>query len=377
MIPRARYVLYDPSGDRCVAFGNPEDPNVLYWSEDGDFGSFPSTNQTAPIEDNDGDPLSGGAALLGRIYLTKRRHGVFQLTPTFGGGYAVEKITNAVGCVGHHTIVTRGSALYWLSDEGAIEFQGQDPKNISDEKIRKFMGRIATSTKYVNAYALEERRSGSAVIHWEVKDPADGGIYRLTYDLHLRAWALRRLAGSDGVDPNDGLTIIARTLWNVLDDSDGDNAYHLYEGDSDGRVWRLGSDVDGTPVYHNGGLDYTFEFKTPWFGNGMDGYVPRFLDFLYGVTPVGLNAGMLRVSLYVDGKTQEHHGMDCRLYTTAETSRQFILDRFRCDSLGAPCGMFQFGFKHTSRDGVVKIPWYQAKYSVEAPRLRGRRPRGL
>jgi hypothetical protein len=377
MIPRARYVLYDPNGDRCIAFGNPEDPNVMYWSEDGDFGSFPSTNQTAPIEDNDGDPLAGGAVLLGRIYLIKRRRGIFQVTPAFGGGYAVEKITNAVGCVGHHTIVTRGAALYWLSDEGAIEFVGQDPKNISDEKIRMFMRRIATSSKYVNAYACEERRSGSAIIHWEVKDPLDGGIYRLTFDLHLRAWALRRLASGDGVDPNDGLTIMARVLWHVLDDDDGDNSFHIYEGDSDGRCWRLGSDVDGTPVYHNGGADYTFEFKTPWFGNGLDTYVPRFLDFLYAVTPPGLNAGALHVSLYLDGKTAEFHGADYRLYDTDETDRQFLVDRFRCPSLGSPCTMFQFGFRHTSRDGAVKIPWYQVKLSVDAPRLRGHHPRGL
>ena len=366
MIPPCRYVLYDPQGDRVVAFGDKDNPNVVYWSEDGNFGNFPTKNQTPPIEDNYGDPLTGGAVLRGRIYLMKQRGGIFVATPDSIGSYSIDKITNAVGCVSFHSIVNRGTRLYWLSFEGAIEFAGDSPVNISDQKIRNLMQRLATSNLYEECYGIEERKSGSQNIIWNVIDPADGLAYHLVFDLSLRAWTIH-LAGV-GEDAAGGTD---RVMWNVLDDDDGDNAMHVYTGDRTGRCFRLGTDTFGAEVWDDNGHDYTFDGRTPWFGNGIDCYVPRYMDFLLAIAPSGVTNGKVRVGLYVDGEPDEKHFREYVIKDSNSSPRLYLRRRFRCDSKRSPCGMFQFAITHTFGGGAVKIPWYQIKLSREERPPRG------
>lgn len=371
--PRGQFVMYDPSGDRALLFGDPTAPNVVYWSEDGNFGNWPPIQQTAPIEDDDGDPLNGGwVGLNGRVFVMKRRRGVYELVQSVNGAYTPQKLTNAFGCWSHFSIACRGTSLYWLTLEGAVEFNGSEIKNISDDKIRRLFEVFAKAESeaidYVPPYAIDQRQPGSPTIEWVVRDPTTQGIYRMIYNIPLQNWTMMNS------DSGIGYNVQFHARDHVA--GVGDGLEHIYLGDSDGRIRRLGSDMDANEIFYDEyqGIqrEYTWDVRTAWYGNGLDTHIPRYCDFLMQTVPASEANGDVTVSLYVNGNDTEQHSLAFPIPTTTEFPDQlYVRYRFRCDSKKLPCNMFRFGFKHTVANGHPIIPWMQFKYTVDAPRLRG------
>lgn len=376
--PRARYLLYDPNADRLILFGDPTAPNVVYWTEAGNYGNIPPVNQTPPVDDNNLDPLTGGfSGLNGTIYLMKQGAGIYELASTIAGGYAPRKITNAAGCISFHSIVCRGSALYWLSTEGAIEFLGQEPVNISDDRIRRLMAELMASTttvsRTVNCYGMEVRRPGVAAIDWIVPVPGQlDRSYHIRYDLNLRAWTFLDYTGTD------------KAQWMVYDGDAGyndarpfTNTYENFVGDVDGSVYKLERNGVCEPVYSDAsvfGGNYLWDVRTPWFGNGIDTYIPRYFDFLLGVVPVGLSSGTVRVSLYTDGDETERHFKEFVLRDTTDPKngkKLYVRERFRMNAEVSRCTMFQIGLKHSVTNGAPVVPWYRILYKIDPCPPRG------
>lgn len=376
--PRGKYVLYDPSGDRAILFGDPENLSVVYWSEDGNFGNWPPVQQTPPIEDDNGDPLNGGfVGLNGRVFIMKRRKGVYELVQTVNGAYSPQKLTNAYGCWSHYSIVNRGTSLYWLTLEGAVEFNGSEFNNISDDKIRRLFETFAKAEseaiEFLPPYGIDQRKPGLPTIEWVVRDPTTNGEYRMIYNVRLKNWSLQ--------SSESGIGYSVQWLARDAQPGIGDGLDHLYISAADGSLRRYGSDMNANVIYYDeqDGIEreYTWNPKTVWFGNGIESYIPRYLDFLMKVVPEEEANGQIVVSLYVDGhETPQHQKPYPIPNSTDYPDVQFVPVRFRCDSHKSPCRIFRFGWAHFDADGHPMIPLYQIKYSLVEPRLRGIRPHG-
>jgi len=377
LVPRGKYVMIDASGDRAILFGDPTAPNVVYWSQDGNYGNWPPVQQTLPIDDDTGDVLRGGyAGLNGRVFVMKLSRGIYELQQSINGAYIPVRLTTAFGCWSHYSIVCRGGTLFWVSLEGAVAFSGQEPVNISDERVSELLWRVVSGFSINNdialPYATEGRQPGHATIQTLVRDPTTDYIYRLIYDIGLRNWTIYWYA--DGVVAGGGVPSIT---WRIL----GATGEDILTADGAGQCFAMSNfptRLSAPPDYEDGvtlGASYpfTWEIRTAWLGNGIDNYIPRFFDFLQrfiggpGDTPVG----PVTVSLYINGSDTPVHSTTFT-YPNALNwpDRRYGIFRFRCNSLQQPVRMFRFGLSQSGPGGVF-IPWAQAKYTSSAPRLKG------
>ncbi len=109
------------------------DESIVVYSAIGDLKNW---TRWIAVSRDDGESLTGGFVLKGNLYVTKK-NSIHTLTgiwnnDTTDGERATPLNTN-LGCVSHYTTKELNGKEYWLSASGAVEFDGNSYRIISND----------------------------------------------------------------------------------------------------------------------------------------------------------------------------------------------------------------------------------------------------
>lgn len=174
---------------------------TIYWSNILDPLTWTTATDYLTIDVDSGHSLTGLASFLGDLYAFQKTRcdkivgNDFDAT---SGNYSRIEMAQIPGCVNHKSIVVADGKLYWISTEGAIEFDGGSVPNkigegIIDNELRAKTV-AATSTNYEPWIGVHYKSDNE--IWWTYNDAREtdgtteiGTIY--TYNYAMKKWSKR------------------------------------------------------------------------------------------------------------------------------------------------------------------------------------------
>lgn len=104
--------------------------NYLWYSDDGDFDTWPTTNYI-PVGYNDGDPPTGLCSYRGLLYIFKR-NSIWRLRGVSSSDFELEKIVSGTGCDDGRTIAASSTGIYFYGTGSVWRFDGFNLTNMSE-----------------------------------------------------------------------------------------------------------------------------------------------------------------------------------------------------------------------------------------------------
>lgn len=206
-----------------------------------------------------------------------KHSGVFMLTPNSQGTFDIQKLTSDFGTVSHWSIIVYHTFAYWLDTKGVCEFNGQQVRNLSAGRIRSSFDAYAKAEALANSFGVQDANAGHQYLRWKMASLGAGHMDQLIYDLGTGAFLRDRPYAFDYY------------MWTVRD-SLGRSWVHVASGG--GKVYRLGGDINGNPVYLDPSAAVQLSWVSKWFGNGMDNLTNIIVEIEHEVAPDGKDAPM-------------------------------------------------------------------------------------
>ena len=219
--PKGRFLVVH--GNRLFVAGGQDSPTTLYWSDLGDFETWPATNYAEADE-----PITGLVADYGRLFIftpskVQVLYGDGGVTTTLG----IQTLLDGVGCVAPGTIVQWEGKTIFLAHDGVRIFDGAASVLVS----RNIEPVIRDQRPTQRRDAVAAVYKGRYWLRW--CDQTDKCIIYV-YDLAGGWWTEFR-----------GMSVAALLSLSGVEEQDG-----LLSGDWQGRVYRqdTGDTDDGKPI---------------------------------------------------------------------------------------------------------------------------------
>jgi len=366
--PRIRYLaLYE---EQIIA-QDALDPTAIVWSKPGNPYAWPLTNKLH-IERDAGSDIEAIFVMLGRLFVVKRRNGVFELTPNVEGGFNVELVTRGYGCLAYHSVVQAHDFAYWLDIKGFVRFDGQSVVNISDPKIRATFNRFKPYWESAAALDHPNKRVPSSVhdrqpdrdyVRWIAYDQPEDCVYHLIYDIPREAWLLHRPGPTT---PTAAAGSRDRVFTpNAQDYYSGERFVHVH--DDTGRLWNLNTTfLANTPVWSDAGEDYLFSWRSGWFGDGIESLLPLYVEVEYEKSASGRATIPFTLSFYRNADLADVYTQTFPLNDTGPGRR-----RRKMNLNAKVCERFAVGVTCDGKDADLKILKLRVYYQVDGERIAG------
>ena len=228
------FVAGDPENPSRLYFtdytqGNEIDPDVIVWSSTIDF------------DPDDGDAITGISPCGSGIVVFKHRS-TFMLTGSNSMDFYVRKVSSAVGCASHRSIVGHQGMVIFLDtmNPGVFMYDGSVNFTMLSRKIDPLIGRIVNPER--SCAIIKDERYYLFCDDQDAVDPYDETVY--VYSLKTGAWTKYRGINVESVCRRSDGSLLAgasaptgkvyRLLTGYSDDGDDIEAY-MVTGDTQFR----------------------------------------------------------------------------------------------------------------------------------------------
>lgn len=204
-IKRCKYLVQ--RGQRFFVAGDPENPNLLYFSEVGDPTYFKTTSIVKAVTD-DGDVITGLKEFHGALLVFKSR----AIFAWFGYDPATDvqfqRLNVHTGTKAHRTIQYVGNSLFFLGEDGVYALVGTYKDVISTIKISKNINELVKQINHKEPY---EENTPCAVYYdgkymLSVSTGEDVNVNDTIYVFHKNLF-----------DTNESESWVVYTGWNISD----------------------------------------------------------------------------------------------------------------------------------------------------------------
>lgn len=126
--------------NRVFAFGRADgwNPNLVNYCALNDLTDWTTAGNAGSFQVGDPAPFVGGEATRNAFYFFKRRS-VWILTGTSPTDFAVELVTDNVGCVSDRGHCSDGQNVYFAADDGIYTLNGMNLSRVSDKVRQEYM----------------------------------------------------------------------------------------------------------------------------------------------------------------------------------------------------------------------------------------------
>lgn len=348
------------------------DPTAIVWSKPGNPYAWPATNKIYIERDGGGD-IEAIFVMLGRLFVVKRRQGIFELTPNTEGSFNVAVVTRGYGCLSYHSLIQAHDHAFWLDTKGFVRFDGQNVVNISDGKIRQTFNRF--KPYWESAAALDhpqkrvpvgvhDRQPNRDYCRWIAFDFNEDVVYHLIYDLARDAWLLHR-PGPTTPTPAAGSR--DRVLYWGQDFYSGER--FVLTQDDQGRSFHLNTTfLSSTPVWDDATYDYWFRWRSSAFGDGFFDVVPKYVDIEIERSTTGQTVTPLTLEFYRNAdEVGDVYTQTFPLYDTGARRKTY-----RMNLNAKVCKRMAVGLKLDGQDSDLKVLGMRVSFRPRATRLIGR-----
>ena len=352
-------------------------PSQVMWSKVNAPWAVPALNALY-LRRDDGHPIRGVFETMhGNLFVGKSQGPLFELAPHPTLTYAPLQLPALHGLESHHSVIPIGNGALFADRAGLVEFNGQQTTLASkavQSKFRELAGKFDTNA--TGEVSLLQRCFG---IHDQQPDRTQARFSFAKFDTAETddelVIDLETLAGERGSWHREQYkTKGFRVLFPVQDQTSGGNKLTaIYAADGDGKCWRLRTDTTGAEVYSDNAGGITFQWHSKWFGDGLNDFLPRYLDVELEKSATGKTTGALTVKVWKDGDSATV--IVSKSITLLDSGGLTFVKRI---DIPVPPGSSQYwkrirvGFEHSSADGDVSI----VKFSVRGKMI-GRRLIGI
>jgi len=296
--PKGKYINFFYN-QLCIC-GNPQSPNIGYYSDIDSPEYFPPENQFL-LQSKNGDPLTGCIQNNESFIFTEKKAIHLISGDISTDNVRVETITSDIGCISHHTMQEIAGELVFLSDRGVYKItSGSLVQNIGDkiEPIFDYYLNALGSNQifdFSRAIAINHRRHNYYIIYIPCKSEESGNISynsnsRLyVYDYSSNAWLVWSdiNMGGGGIFDDDVMMFTER----------------VYSGYSSSLSFKSSIELNTMTkhdyVDHVNGID--FKYKTGWYHEGEPTIFKKYLRFkLFSLRQTGQNSFNIDLSFETD-----------------------------------------------------------------------------
>lgn len=349
-------------------------PSQVMWSKVNQPWAVPALNAQY-LRRDDGHPIRGVFETMhGNLFVGKSQGPIFELAPHPTLTYAPLQLPALHGLESHHSVIPVGNGAVFADRAGLVEFNGQQTILASKAVQAKYRELAAKfDTNAAGEVSLLQRCFG---IHDQQPDRSQIRFAFAKFDTaetdDQLVMDVETLSGESGSWHREQYKSKGfRVLFPVQDQTSGGNKLTaIYAADGEGKCWRLRTDTTGTEVYSDNAGGITFQWHSKWFGDGLNDFLPRYLDVEIEKAATGKTTGNLTVKVWkdVDAATA--------IVTKTIALSDAAYQTKRID-IPVPAASSQYwkrlrvGFEHTAADGDVSIVKFSIRGKMIGHRLIG------
>jgi hypothetical protein len=352
-------------------------PSQVAWSKAGAPFAVPALNAQY-LQRDDGHPIRGVfKALYGNLFVGKQGGPLFQLSPHPTLGYAPLMLPALHGLESHHSVIAGDNGALFEDRLGLVSFNGQQTRLISgpvQETFRRLAAQVDTSASgekgiMQRVFGIHDQQADRSQARWAFALTTTDLVSddQLVVDLESTsgeagAWH-REQYKSRGL----------RVFFAVVDPAaSGQKTPAIYALDGNGQCWRLRTDESNVEVFADDGAAYTMTWYSKWFGDGLNAFLPRFIDVELEISAAGATTGNVSVTLWKDG--DESAPVQTKTIALASTGPVVRTVRFDIAVVAASSMYWRrlrVGFSHSSANGDVSIVKFTVLGKMIGRRLLG------
>lgn len=162
--------------------------STIYWSEIGQ-PELVQPESFAEVRTNDGDRITGLQSSFQSLFITKERS-FHRLSGDDPSNFLLAEISDQYGCISNRAMVTYESRLWFLDTKGIVEYDGANPRIISNP-VEPIFTRMNVAAARENAVGLHHRVKNQV----EFYIPIDGATMNncvVVYDYLTSGWTTYR-----------------------------------------------------------------------------------------------------------------------------------------------------------------------------------------
>lgn len=352
-------------------------PSQVSWSKTNAPFAVPTTNAQY-LKRDDGHPIRAVfSALFGNLYVAKQGGPIFQLRPHPTLGYAPQQLPALHGCECHQSVVADDNGAMFVDRLGIVAFNGQQTRLVSgpvQTTFRTLSAKVDTNATgdtslLQRAVGIHDQQADRTQIRWSFAKATTGG--ESDDALVMEAENAMGIAGA--WHREQYATRGLRVFFAVQDPSvSGIKTPAVYALDGNGMCHRLRTNASNEDVFSDVAGAITMSWYSKWFGDGLNDFIPRFVDVEIERSVSGKTTGTLYVYLWKDG--DDSAAIQTKSLTLSDTGNNRATYRIdvAVPSTGQYWKRLRVGFGHSDVNGDVSI----VKFAVLG-RLIGRRLLGV